>query len=138
MPGKVPSLTVSYGWDWHPRLVTRGIWDETGLIIRNQSHLSDVKVDYSLNDDLTTADITLEIEGNEIAGKEIRWVLTDPEGKIVVDKQFKLIDNKSITHHSLSEIKLWWPNGYGTPSLYSSELFLLDQNKRILENVPER
>ena len=129
---------VSYGWDWHPRLVTRGIWDETGLIIRNQSRLSDVNVDYSLNDDLTTADITLEIEGDEIAGKEIRWVLTDPEGKIVVDKQFKLIDNKSITHHSLSEIKLWWPNGYGTPSLYSSELFLLDQNKRILEQCTRK
>jgi len=22
---------VSYGWDWHPRCVTRGIWDETYL-----------------------------------------------------------------------------------------------------------
>ena len=124
---------VSYGWDWHPRLVTRGIWDETGLIIRNQSRLSDVKLDYSLNAALTDADISLGIEGNQIAGKEIRWVLTDPEGKTVVEKQLSLNDDKRIIHHTLPEIRLWWPNGYGTPSLYASDLFLLDQNKRVLE-----
>ena len=124
---------VSYGWDWHPRLVTRGIWDETGLIIRNQSRLSDVKLDYSLNAALTDADISLGIEGNQIAGKEIRWVLTDPEGKTVVEKQLSLNDDKRIIHHTLPEIRLWWPNGYGTPSLYTSDLFLLDQNKRVLE-----
>ncbi|MDD3724044.1 MAG: glycoside hydrolase family 2 TIM barrel-domain containing protein [Bacteroidales bacterium] len=124
---------VSYGWDWHPRLVTRGIWDETGLIVRNQSRFCDVELDYSLNEVLTDADLSLGIEGNEIAGKGIRWLLTDPEGKIVVDKQFTLNDNKSVIHHSLPEIKLWWPNGYGPQSLYSSKLLLLDQNKRVLE-----
>lgn len=124
---------VSYGWDWHPRLVTRGIWDETGLIVRNQSRLSDVKLDYSLNAALTDADISLEVEGIAIAGKEIRWVLTDPEGRIVVEKQLSLNDSKNIIHHSLPGIRLWWPNGYGTPSLYTSDLFLLDQNKRVLE-----
>ena len=129
---------VSYGWDWHPRLVTRGIWDETGLIVRNQSRFCDVKLDYSLNEALTDADISLGIEGNEIAGKKIRWILTDPEGKIVVDKQFLVNDDKSISYHSLPEIKLWWPNGYGLPSLYSSKLLLLDQNNRVLEQHAER
>ncbi|MBK5194884.1 MAG: hypothetical protein JJE08_02460 [Proteiniphilum sp.] len=124
---------VSYGWDWHPRLVTRGIWDETGLIVRNQSHLSDVNVDYILNAALTNADISLEIEGNEIAGKGIRWVLKDPEGKIVVEKQLQLNEDNSSIHHSLHEIKLWWPNGYGDPSLYTSDVFLLDKNERIVE-----
>lgn len=124
---------VSYGWDWHPRLVTRGIWDETGLIVRNQSRLSDVKLDYTLNAALTDADISLIIEGKEIAGKEIRWVLTDPEGKIVVEELISLNDDNSIIHHSLSDISLWWPNGYGDPSLYTSDLFLLDQSERVLE-----
>lgn len=124
---------VSYGWDWHPRLVTRGIWDETGLIVRNKSRISDVILDYNLNASLTDADISLGIEGNQIAGKKIRWVLTDPEGKTVVEKQLSLNDDKRIIHHTLPEIRLWWPNGYGTPSLYTSDLFLLDQNKRVLE-----
>ena len=124
---------VSYGWDWHPRLVTRGIWDETRLIVRNQSRLSEVKLDYSLNAALTDADIYVEIEGSEIAGKQLRWVLTDPEGKIVVEKLISLNEDKSIIHHSLPEISLWWPNGYGTASLYTSDLFLLDQKEKVLE-----
>jgi len=33
---------VSYTWDWHPRLVPLGIWDETGLEVRNRSHLTDI------------------------------------------------------------------------------------------------
>jgi beta-mannosidase len=39
---------VSYGWDWHPRLVPSGIWDETGLIIEPESALNEVQLDYSL------------------------------------------------------------------------------------------
>ncbi len=124
---------VSYGWDWHPRLVTRGIWDETGLIIRNQTRLSDVKIDYLLNETLTTADITLEIEGKELEGNSFRWVLKDPDGQLVVEKELQLHGDNIIVHHALPGIKLWWPNGYGDPSLYTSESFLLDKNGRILE-----
>lgn len=124
---------VSYGWDWHPRLVTRGIWDETGLIIRNQTRLSDVKIDYVLNETLTTADITLGIEGKELVGNSFRWVLKDPDGKVVVEKQLQLYADNNIVHHTLPKINLWWPNGYGNPALYSSELFLLNKNEQIIE-----
>jgi len=129
---------VSYGWDWHPRLVTRGIWDETGLIVRNKSRLSDVKVDYNLNATLTSANVFLEVNGVEIAGKEIKWVLTDPTGKRIVEKLISLQENECIIHQSLPEICLWWPNGYGSASLYTSDLYLLDQNNEILEQQTKK
>src|SRR5690606_36351495 len=31
---------VSYGWDWHPRLIPLGIWDETLLVVRPAVYLS--------------------------------------------------------------------------------------------------
>lgn len=126
---------VSYGWDWHPRLVTRGIWDETGLIVRNQAYLSDVSVNYTLDETLTTAPISVEIEGKRLAGKIIRWILKDPMGEVVTEKMEHLSSDNHIIHHSLSEIKLWWPNGYGNPYLYTSEIFLLDENSSILEHT---
>ena len=35
---------VSYGWDWHPKLVTRGIWDETYLDIRNKTYIAEAGI----------------------------------------------------------------------------------------------
>ncbi|MEP7053598.1 MAG: hypothetical protein ABJB12_24760, partial [Pseudomonadota bacterium] len=33
---------VSYGWDWHPRLIPLGIWQETGLQVRPRVHVRTV------------------------------------------------------------------------------------------------
>ncbi len=48
---------VSYGWDWHPRLIPSGIWDETGLEIRPLSYMDDVSLSYILNEELSLAKI---------------------------------------------------------------------------------
>ncbi len=57
---------VSYGWDWHPRLIPSGIWDETCLEIRPGSHIEDVSLLYTLNDSLTAAGVLVDISGREI------------------------------------------------------------------------
>ena len=33
---------VSYGWDWHPRLVPLGIWDDTFLEIKFDAHIEEL------------------------------------------------------------------------------------------------
>ena len=60
---------VSYGWDWHPRLVPSGIWDETGLVVRKEAWLSEVYMNYELSADFTKADILLEVTGNQVNDK---------------------------------------------------------------------
>ena len=125
---------VSYGWDWHPRLVTRGIWDETSLIIRKTSHISDVSVVYDLNDDLSHAKVKAMIEGVKLQGCYLRWVMKDPEGKIVLEKQENLTNaNQHSIETGLSDIQLWWPHDYGVPNLYANEFTLFDSNHKILE-----
>ena len=59
---------VGYGWDWHPRLVPLGIWDDTGLQVRNESHVAELHVGYILDDDLQGADLRIEAEGRERLG----------------------------------------------------------------------
>ena len=124
---------VSYGWDWHPRLVTRGIWDETSLVVRKASHLSDVSVDYQLNENLTQAKIQLSLEGIQLQGSSLKWTLKDPQGKVVLEKQEMLTSDKQSIEGELSDIRLWWPHDYGTPNLYTNEFTLLDGNNKILE-----
>ena len=124
---------VSYGWDWHPRLVTRGIWDETSLIIRKPAHLSDVSVEYELNDHLSRAKLQTTLEGIHLQGCYFKWIMKDPQGKIVLEKQERLTTDQSVITAELSDIQLWWPSGYGQAFLYSSEFTLLDGKNQILE-----
>ena len=124
---------VSYGWDWHPRLVTRGIWDETSLVVRKQAFISDVSVGYELNDDLSHVKLQATLEGVHLQGCYLKWTMKDPQGKIVLEQQERLTANQSVIKSELSDIQLWWPAGYGRPHLYASEFTLYDGNRQILE-----
>lgn len=124
---------VSYGWDWHPRLVTRGIWDETSLVIKKESHIADISVEYTLNKDLTNAKVLLRIDGAQLRGNSFKWIMKNPQGKIILEKQEKLSTDQQTFECELSDIQLWWPIGYGIPNLYQNEFILLDINNKILE-----
>jgi beta-mannosidase len=123
---------VSYRWDWHPRCVTRGIWDETYLTVIQKVHLNDVSLSYTLNDELTQASVKVDVAGTQVSGKPYQWVLKAPDGKVVIEKQGILSDAPSI-EAELSAPVLWWPNGYGDSHLYTSEFTLFDNNRRVLE-----
>jgi beta-mannosidase len=42
---------VSYGWDWHPRLIPLGIWDETGIRLVNSRRLDEFEINYVLDEE---------------------------------------------------------------------------------------
>jgi beta-mannosidase len=85
----VAKPAVSYGWDWHPRLIPLGIWDETYLEIQPASHIDDFYVNYTLNSDFTKADIKLEISGKNLANLPFVWTLKDATGKVVLKSEGK-------------------------------------------------
>ena len=53
---------VGYGWDWHPRLLVSGLWSDTYIETRTDSHINDVEVKYTLSKDLTSADVVFEVD----------------------------------------------------------------------------
>ena len=123
---------VSYGWDWHPRLIPSGIWDDTYLEIRNASHFQDVFIDYQLSDDFQSATINLQVEGSNIDDKNYEWTLRDPEGIVVFEEKGE-ISNLDSRSYSLENPRLWWTHDHGQPSLYTSGLVLLDAGNNILD-----
>ncbi len=124
---------VSYGWDWHPRLVTRGIWDETYLEIRNESNINNVDFTYRLSDDLKKASIDLFLKGSHLNGKNYKWLLKDKTGSIVIEKEGVLNTKINKISAQLNNPELWWPNGYGDPVLYENEIFLYDEDGAVLD-----
>jgi beta-mannosidase len=97
---------VSYGWDWHPRLIPFGIWDESYFEIREPCYIKDMDISYKLNDDLSEAIIIPELKLSEESGYSLK--ITDADG--------------ILQSNPVKNVKLWQPNGHGIPYLYNWEL----------------
>jgi len=133
---------VSFGWDFHPRLVPMGICDECGLLYLHSSNIETVFINTSLNENLdiavfdvkaniSLADISLaDIRLADInkAGGELVLTITGPDKKQIT----KSVNTKSVnacqTINFCVEIKdplLWWCAGHGEQNLYIVELALV-------------
>ncbi len=107
---------VSYGWDWHPRLIPLGIWQETGLQVRPRVHVRNVDVHYRLNNDFSRADLTVTVETSDPSAASVSFRLLDPDGQLAVQSE--------TAHAVLAQPLLWWPLGEGDPELYTLEVHL--------------
>ena len=108
---------VSYGWDWHPRLIPLGLWAETGFADRPARHIKSVDFSYELKEDgsIAALRVTVEVEGE---GRAPRWRLLDPEGCTVVEASSPLA--------TLENPRLWWTHDHGESALYTLEVSLDD------------
>ena len=143
---------VSYGWDWHPRLIPLGIWDDVVVEDRVDSWISDLTVSSLPNAACTTATVSFEavVETARIdekagavavgAERALRWTLTGPDGRCVRDGCYPMSDRSGVVRDEIliENPELWWPNGQGAPSLYTSTFQLEDDEGRELDVVVRR
>ena len=97
---------VSYGWDWHPRLLISGIWQDTYIETRNYGYIKDFSYSYKISNDYSNATVDFDIDCDVPTVVEIY----DKDGKFLYKGNGKniVIDN----------LKLWWCNGHGDAYLY--------------------
>lgn len=123
---------VSYLWDWHPRLIPLGIWDETWLEKVPASRIEKAEVGYTLNADLSQAKLNLRVKlNNPSRNQTLTWSMTSPDGtkQKLMDVQAGR-DDISI-NFELNEPELWWPRNYGKQSLYIFEAVLTSNGKEM-------
>ena len=97
---------VSYGWDWHPRLIISGIWQETYIETRNNEYIKDFSYKYNISGDYAKAFLDFDID----CDAETVVELFDADGKSLYKG-----DGRGIV---VENLKLWWCNGHGEPYLY--------------------
>ncbi len=125
-----PTYHASIGWDWIPSIRGRniGIWNDVYLNISGAVTISDpfVFTDLPLPD-TTSADINLEVTLNNYKAEPVTGTLTGNYGNISFEEKVsigpsesKVVKVNPLTHPELhlKNPKLWWPKGYGNPSLY--------------------
>ncbi|MEI6167130.1 MAG: hypothetical protein WCS52_08040 [bacterium] len=118
---------VAYGWDFHPRLIPLGIWEDTYLEVRSATAWIDqVEVTYELASDFSSADLRLVTDGS---ARHVRWTLLNPERQAVATRE-GAPDTLAI---HVDNPALWWPNTEGTPALYTSTVETLDEAGRVLQ-----
>lgn len=129
-----PSFICSAGWDWMPRVpgLNMGIykdvylsrtgsvsikdpWIRTDLPTLTQAELS-VQADVENHSDASAIGVLVgEINPGKIAFSQ-PVTLTAGETRTVV------LNSQTIATLRLKNPRLWWPNGYGQPNLYTCRL----------------
>ncbi len=130
---------VAYGWDWHPRLIPLGIWEETTLEVRPTARLLDAEVRYELDVATGAARVEFLVSGTGPAdGAEWRCRLTAPSGATVADVRGELSGGSGQAVAELAGIELWWPHDQGSQPLYRAEFELRDAAGRVIDWRVER
>lgn len=131
---------VSYGWDFHPRLIPLGIWKDAHLESRPAWHVQDVQSLYTLEDDLVRAHMLVTVATTPApAGAALQWTLTDASGKAI--ERSKDAIKAGVTDYRFGDSvypQLWWPHDQGTPNLYTSTIELLDANGKVIDRHVSR
>lgn len=126
---------VSYGWDWHPRLVTAGISGEVKFDYRPLNRLSDIEFDYTLTDSLDLVKLSVEAGVVGVADKLI-CELIDSDCEVVASSELPLSGDSDIytlSELTLREPKLWWPARQGDQNLYTLRVALISGNETVDE-----
>lgn len=118
-----PTFHASIGWDWMPTIRGRntGIWNRVFLSSTGPVRLSDPLVTSRISADRPAADVRLEFLVENHAGRTVSGVLRGTFGEQDFALPLTLQAGKVRVVPvgiRLEKPRLWWPNGYGEPSLY--------------------
>ncbi len=108
---------VSYGWDFHPRLIPLGIWEDIYVLEIEKENILKPSVEYVLSPNRDTAFVNLKAEGC----KDAKWEFLNPENKVI------FTGNGESLNFIIENPELWWCNGYGEQKLYSWKVSYADQ-----------
>ncbi|HZB89222.1 MAG TPA: glycoside hydrolase family 2, partial [Terracidiphilus sp.] len=137
-----PTFLSTIGWDWIPAIRDRdtGIWQKVTLSSSDSVLVRDPLVTTDLPLPRTDfADVAVQATIQNITGKPVKGILHGAIENIAFDRAVELaphsakkftFDRANTPALHIHHPRLWWPNGYGAPSLYTLHLSF-ETNKTI-------
>jgi hypothetical protein len=125
-----PTFGATEGWDWIPGIRDRntGIWQDVTLTATGAVEVGDLNVVTTLpKPDRSEADVEIEAPLTNTSSAPIEGELTASFGDVKVSKHVSLAPGETVVRlkpENFAQLKvqnpkLWWPNGYGDPTLYT-------------------
>jgi len=119
----VRKAQYSFGWDWGPKLTTSGIWRPIRIEAYSGGRLKDPVVRVvSANADAAEIVVAVSVTNEGNAQHELDISITG--GDREVKSSAVVAGANAVLKCSVSQPRLWWPNGYGEQHLYTAELAL--------------
>jgi len=134
---------VSYGWDWHPRLIPSGIWREAFLEIRPDFHIRSLDLQTHFDPDMVEAVLEVAIQLSTPGRGQLEITLCDPDGTALFTQpigfeESAFEDARFRWSKSIPFPRLWWPNGHGAQPLYTLRVRLLGQRGEEMDTTQRR
>ena len=118
---------VSYGWDFHPRLIPLGLWQPAAIRVHPALRLESAEATYLLDDTFSVASLDLRCLLAPQAGARLHWQLLAPDGeRIVLERELSAATTELTWRAALDSPALWWPHDHGPQPLYTHVVRLLD------------
>ena len=119
---------MTYWWDFCPRMIHQGIWQDVYLERTGENRFEDLYVYAELSKDWRTAQIHMEVRTQGMAEGLLRgnFGTHDFETGITAGKGEVLLQ--------IDDPRLWWTNGAGEPFQYECRLFLLDRDGKVSDS----
>jgi len=131
---------MTYWWDFCPRMVHVGIWQDVWLEVTGNVRIEDVFVNPRLKDDFSHTDlsISVELDAAQAQTVEVETVIRF-EGEIVASERVHRSLESGRTVFALQlpveQPRLWWTNGAGDQPLYEAEVRVSLVQAGIAENA---
>lgn len=127
-----------YVWDWMPRNVQIGIWDDIFIEVADDEHIAveDLKIFCSADryKDLGELKLSGEMGYSAMKGK-LEVQLADDKGNKIVNETIPCTQIRDGKVWSNLKIKRWWPNGQGEQNLYLLTCKLYDESGRLRQEI---
>ncbi|MDO4292529.1 MAG: glycoside hydrolase family 2 TIM barrel-domain containing protein [Eubacteriales bacterium] len=126
---KTHKSRMTYWWDFCPRMIHQGIWDDVFLEITGQACLGQPDLETRLSGDFRQARVELSVFADSCE-EEKRALSVQAQlffgGREVARQKIVPVDGTARFCFSLEQPVLWWPNGCGAQDLYEARLTLFD------------
>ncbi|ANI88333.1 beta-mannosidase [Arachidicoccus ginsenosidimutans] len=136
-----PTYLSSAGWDWMPYVpgLNSGITDDVYLSNTGSITLEDPWIKTALPTN-ARADLSVQFNVHNSASENREAIIEGviQPGDIHFSKKINIeagrsnefvLDKSQFPQLSINQPKLWWPNGYGKPNLYTCEFVIKSNNE---------
>ncbi|XP_061599990.1 beta-mannosidase [Cololabis saira] len=113
----------SFSWDWGPSFPTMGIWKGVKLEAFDQLQLFQLSALPLYNDSCSQWRLQVELLVHAVQTADVHVSLSVPELESEQTSQIQFLQGKTRMKFTLhintgSQVKLWWPSGYGDQDFY--------------------
>lgn len=121
-----------YGWDWHPRLISVGLYDKVELVICNRCHIERLDAKYDLSESLDCCHLHTELV---ITGAAVVRLKILYEDVTILEEEKRSAPGSVLFSVTIPEPKLWNPVGYGEQPRYCIVAELTDNSGNLLDSM---